>query len=347
MGQAALLFLLGTLIGMGGVADDPAVGLEEPVEDPIASLDTNVIHAAADLGATAPAQASTASASVEANAPGSTATVEAAGASVTVQLSPAEKLVFDRVDAIGLPAPHLGPIAGTVTLPGPLVTDEAPDDGSDGHVVMTAAPTEPSPEEGGLDGVAFTIAPAAAMAAVAAVHVAPRLGGWRRLVSLIPLFPLYSRIAREDVLDHDTRAAVYELLKDEPGCSLEEITDRLDLSRSTARHHVRVLVDAEMIAHTSHGRCRIHYPVGREDEAIARHVLANENRARVARTLAEGPRSVTEIAEALDENAGAVHFHLKKLCEAGLVERRENGSITYRAAADALREKVTFEPVPS
>lgn len=335
MGQAALVFLIGTLIGLGGVAEDPQAQLEDPIE-----VDTYTVEAAdAQASATVDAERTgTPAASVSADG----ASVDAGAAQASVDASVAEQRLLQRVDAIAADLPRLAPELGvtTVTLE---ERSEEPTSHQAGHVGLQGAQVTPDPQPTP-DATAIQLAPAAAMVALAAVHVEPSLRGWRRLIPLSPLAPMYSRISRGEVLDHDTRQAIYDLLKDKPGLSLQEMTEQLELSRSTARHHIDVLEDNEMVAHSTRGRCRIHYPVGRRDEAIRRHVLANENRARITRAVREDGRTLTELAEELDENASAVHFHLQKLLEAGVVERRENGSVTYRAA-EAIREGVTFEPV--
>lgn len=336
MGDAALLLLIGTMISLGGVADDPAVGLEEPV-----AVDTAGV--AVDAQVHEPTSTMDVDATVQLDAEGPDVSVTTSAASVSVDARAVDERVFEHLDRLPIEIDRLPPTAGTVTVdltPGP---EDPGARAPGGHVAMTSTPEQPAPTPV-LDGWAFQLGPAAAMAAVAAMHARPPMPGWRRLLPLAPWAGLFSRISREDVLEHETREAVYELLKRTPGCSLEEIADALELSRSTARHHVRVLVDAEMIAQETRGRCRIHYPVGRRQDAIRRHLLSHDTRARVAEELDGTPRSVTDLAEALDENPGAVHFHLKKLCEADLVERRENGRVTYQAARDALDDGVVFTP---
>lgn len=336
MGQAAIVLLATALLGMGGVADDAPGSPEEPlVLDPTAPDD---VDASASVGTAD-------GAAVEASlAPEGQAAVKAGPVQATADATGLVDRVAERVETLPIQLPHLPPTTGQVHIelgPGPEPAKRS----STGHVVLQQqAAASPAPSSPVLGEIAFQLAPAAAFTALAAIHVEPTLRGWRRLIPVAPWLPLYSRIARDDVLDHSTRSEVYELLKQTPGLSLQAIAEELDVSRSTVRHHVRVLEDNDLLAHTSRGRCRLHYPVGREAEALRRHLLANPTRAKVAETVSEGACSLSEIAEAIDANAGAVHFHLEKLCDAGLVERRENGSVTYEAATQALEDGVRFEP---
>lgn len=221
--------------------------------------------------------------------------------------------------------------------------DEALQDRQDaptGHAVFTEERPEPSTGITPL-GIALILTPAAAVAAAGAVHASGGTPWLRRLIVGAPLAPLYSRIARSDVLDHDARERIYSELEATPGLSIREISERLDIARSTTRHHVRILQEADMVDSCRIGRCRIHYVTGDKENAVRGHVLANENRARIQAALQDGEHSIREIADTVDANVGSVHFHLQKLCEVGLAKRRENGRVTYKAADDA--SGVVFE----
>lgn len=62
--------------------------------------------------------------------------------------------------------------------------------------------------------------------------------GWARMIVGIPMF---SRLARSRVLDHDARRRVYELIQAKPGISLPDVTAQCGMGRSSIRHHLRVL----------------------------------------------------------------------------------------------------------
>lgn len=340
MGQAAIVLLVGTLIGFGGVADDPGVDTEDAIQ-----VDDGAVQAA-DGAARAQADASGAPSTGASVGSGASASVDAGLASASVDATGTAQPVLDRMREIPIEIPHLPTDPSLLPVTVDASQDRKPAKAPAGHLALAGAQAAEQPSSSPVsDAIGAHLVPAAAAAALAALHVEPSLRGWRRLVPIAPAVGMYSRIPRDEVLEHDTREAVYELLQDQPGLSLQAIARELDASRSTIRHHVRVLEDNEMVSHAARGRSRIHYPVGREVEAVRNHLLANENRARIVAMLEDEPRSLTELADVLDENAGAVHFHLDKLCEAGLVERRENGSVTYQAAKAAVHDGVTFEPV--
>src|SRR5712691_6158363 len=61
------------------------------------------------------------------------------------------------------------------------------------------------------------------------------------------LFPLYTRIKKEEVLDHFVRGQVFGMIKTDPGTNFTEIRDNLDLSNGTLSYHLRTLEVAGFI----------------------------------------------------------------------------------------------------
>jgi DNA-binding transcriptional ArsR family regulator len=70
-------------------------------------------------------------------------------------------------------------------------------------------------------------------------------------------------------------------------------------------------------------------------------VLADVNRLRMLRTLADGPATVTQMVDAVGLSQPLVSWHLSKLREVGLVKARREGRVTMHTivpeAFDALR----------
>jgi len=308
-----------------GLADEPAASApgSEPVEEAQAATASATEGASSAAGAAAPADGSVTPAAAVQSVPDELR-------ERAQQVAPANPVAttLERLTALGDP-------------PSAEDEDGAPG-GANPEAPGTAAASGAAASPTGDEDAPTPIVAGAAAVATAATGAAARIPGLRRVLRVAPLAGLYSRIARDEVLDHETRREIFDLLKREPGRSVGELADAVDASRSTVRHHLRKLDQAGVVEHQRLGRSRIHFPVGREAEARARHLLENETRARVAAALADEPRTLTEVAERLDANAGSVHFHLEKLCEADLVERCEGEATTYRAAADRVRDHVAF-----
>ncbi len=70
-------------------------------------------------------------------------------------------------------------------------------------------------------------------------------------------------------------------------------------------------------------------------------VLADVNRLRILRQLADGPAAVTELVESVGLSQPLVSWHLGKLREVGLVKARRQGRVTLHTivpeAFEALR----------
>ncbi len=70
-------------------------------------------------------------------------------------------------------------------------------------------------------------------------------------------------------------------------------------------------------------------------------VLADVNRLRILRRLADGPATVTELVDAVGLSQPLVSWHLGKLREVGLVKARREGRVTVHTivpeAFEALR----------
>src|SRR2546425_219422 len=60
-------------------------------------------------------------------------------------------------------------------------------------------------------------------------------------------FPLYTRLKKEEVLDHFVRGQVFGVIKTEPGTHFTEIRDNLSLSNGTLSYHLRTLEVAGFI----------------------------------------------------------------------------------------------------
>lgn len=72
-------------------------------------------------------------------------------------------------------------------------------------------------------------------------------------------------------------------------------------------------------------------------------VLADVNRLRILRRLADGPAAVTELVDNVGLSQPLVSWHLSKLREVGLVSARRQGRVTVHTivpeAFDALRDR--------
>jgi DNA-binding transcriptional ArsR family regulator len=73
-------------------------------------------------------------------------------------------------------------------------------------------------------------------------------------------------------------------------------------------------------------------------EAVARRfkVLGEPQRLRILQTLESGPRTVTQLVDAVHANQPNVSRHLQALYEAGLIARRRSGNTIVYSVSDPV-----------
>lgn len=147
----------------------------------------------------------------------------------------------------------------------------------------------------------------------------------------------YSRYDDTDPLDHQTRRALFDHVRSEPGTYLTAASEATDVSISTARYHLRVLEHENLVEDVSiHGKRRFLPADADATDGALGPALADDATASLLDALAgRGPASVSELADAVDRDPSTVTHHLQRLEDDGLVVReREGRSVTNRLAAD-------------
>ena len=256
------------------------------------------------------------------------------------------------------------PSADTPAPDGPLPSDPAAalvEPGANPSTAGTGSPVPvgSSPATGlalGLGGVAAVAAvrqgllgatgsglvgSATTLAAGVVPAVTGRSSALDRLVRMLTAFR-YSRYDDSDPLEHEARAAVFDVVESRPGAYLSEVAERADLPLSTARHHVRVLEREDLLTGAKLRGKRRFYPAYAGDMELAA-ALNDESTAAVLDALARlGGSSVSELADELGRDPSTVTHHLQRLEEDGLVSReREGRSVINRLSAET---RAALEP---
>jgi DNA-binding transcriptional ArsR family regulator len=346
LGEAVTLLLAVVMMGgapvAGDLADEDAAEADVQPDVAEARVDSDAVRGSASPS---PDNATDPNGSLSAQAPAGDAGPEAAAdpgeGHANVSTTPFSMQVAlsdgELVELSSTPTLDTAPLEHRV--PADPVEEDADED------VEAAGQQQTANDDAGGEELAWTIAPVAGVAAAAAAGQALPVTRWlRRLLPGLAPTPMFTRIARDEVLEHESREAIYELLDERAGLSLEAICRELDLARSTARHHVRKLEQANMIEHTRMGRSRVHHLVGERHRAVREHLLTNGTREAVYEAVTNEALTITGIAEHLDVNPGSVHFHLGKLEEAGLVETVGEEGRRYRAR-DPTETEARIEPV--
>lgn len=143
------------------------------------------------------------------------------------------------------------------------------------------------------------------------------------------LSALYSRIPDDEVLENERRRRILALVTDEPGIHFRELRRHLETGGGVLEHHIRKLVDADLVEaqYTESRRC--FFPKGRFDR-VERRALARLKAAgarRIARAIARRPEaSLSEIAEAADLAVSTASHHVQRLEEVEVVRAEWAGN---------------------
>lgn len=185
------------------------------------------------------------------------------------------------------------------------------------EVLPASVPTAPGP-------------PPAAIAAAAAVLLgAAGLTAWIRMrgrgaVGLL----LFTRLKRDKLLDHPSRAQIMEQVQERPGIHYNEVVRMLGTGNGAAEHHLKVLLDARLIKERTTDGYRCFFPAHYYDnKAMDATITLRAGLARdIAAALVEAPgATIGELAAATGAPTRTVSYHIQRFRKVGLVEVRRRG----------------------
>ncbi|MEW5761158.1 MAG: PKD domain-containing protein, partial [Candidatus Thermoplasmatota archaeon] len=78
---------------------------------------------------------------------------------------------------------------------------------------------------------------------------------------LIPFFPLYSKIRKEEILDNDMRARIYAHISENPGVHYSSILKSFGITPGNLTYHLITLERNEYIKWVIDGRLKCYYPI--------------------------------------------------------------------------------------
>ncbi|MBW3583624.1 MAG: winged helix-turn-helix transcriptional regulator [Euryarchaeota archaeon] len=210
--------------------------------------------------------------------------------------------------------------------------DDGAGSGSDGFGLTTASTST------GLVQDANRVS-AVALFAVGSMGVA--LFGFAVLRRLIGLggIALLSRIPSKDIMKNETRAGVFEIVENDPGVSLNEIVDRLGISRNAVAYHLAVFEQEKSIVSIKDGKYRRYFINGGKFANGAKVVVSairNDITRNVARYILTNPGVIQkDVCSAVGTSPSATNWHIGRLEKVGLVEKQK------------VANTVQYQPGPS
>lgn len=165
----------------------------------------------------------------------------------------------------------------------------------------------------------------------------------RDLRRLLPLAsPLFTRFEKDTVLGHPKREAIYALVMQNPGVTLQDLCRQMNLSRTAVGHHLRLMEQQHLILSKRMGRTRHYYENGGRygrDQKEALAILQNERSRRIADFIDAHPGAIQKrICEEFGIQASVAHWHVKRLREANLIEPVRAGRTVSYYPSGTLRQ---------
>ena len=215
-------------------------------------------------------------------------------------------------------------------------------------VLAIANAVPPPPEEEPADTAALVAAGAAGaggMGLLAAVaYFWPRL----KFATTLLFLPLYSRIERTAVLEHEKRDEIYGLIRATPGIHAHEIGEKAQIGWGTTVYHLKLLEQHSLIVSQKSGRYKRFFVNTGEftKKKDAYGALRNETAKAVAQHIVDHP-GVTqkELCAALGIQPSLASWHVEKLEGVELVKRVKDGRMVRYFAGPAWSQlNVRMDP---
>lgn len=245
------------------------------------------------------------------------------------------------------------PSAEAVPLPGLSVDREADLDkaglglgagldlAAGSHRVRSAGPMETATQAAQQVIATPTFAPTAVAAAAftlagLATYFWTGIKAWTARLALLPAIGLYAKISRAEVFDNSVRERIFAAIRANPGISASDLARVASVSWGTTIYHLDVLEQTQMVSSLRKGRYRRYFENGaaltQTKDIVA--TLRNPVTASVVEAMRARP-GVTQkdLAAAVSMTPQALHWHLARLVQTGLVRKEREGRVVRHYCA--------------
>ncbi|MBM4247901.1 MAG: winged helix-turn-helix transcriptional regulator [Euryarchaeota archaeon] len=143
--------------------------------------------------------------------------------------------------------------------------------------------------------------------------------------------PLYTKIKKDDILDHFVRGQVYGYIKANPGEHYNSIKKALSLKNGTLVYHLKTLEREEFIKSVADGRFKRFYPREMKVPEPSEELVLRMNHIQheILKIIRENPGiSQKEIARRIGLSTPTVHYHINIMMSARVINVRRVGRET-------------------
>jgi DNA-binding MarR family transcriptional regulator len=129
---------------------------------------------------------------------------------------------------------------------------------------------------------------------------------------------------KTEVLEIEVKRRIYNYILKHPGIHLRQISKELDMPLSTLKYHLNGLIKHELIAIQSESKYYRYYikdKVGNNNKKIMPYLRQKVPLNIILYLLLWVGASQIELSRSIKKHPTTVEFHLKKLVDAGIIER--------------------------
>jgi uncharacterized repeat protein (TIGR01451 family) len=142
--------------------------------------------------------------------------------------------------------------------------------------------------------------------------------------SLLPFIaPLYSRLKRREVMDHEARGMIIVYIKENPGEHFNSLKSKLDFRNGTLAHHLHILERERVIKSVKYGKYRRFFPIGM---MVSRKAYPTELEQEILAVVKNMPGiNQKSIAKRVGRSKSTVNYHIDKLRRTDRIRTVKNG----------------------
>lgn len=177
--------------------------------------------------------------------------------------------------------------------------------------------------------IAWAAASAGTTAALAGAAQTGAWFAWKKLLPLLSAIPGFSRIAKDELLENERRSRIFEMIRQNPGIRVAELSRGLELPWGSAIHHLRKLRADRLIMFQTVGAHKCYFINGSgltQEGMTTASTVQGQTVEGIAAYLGAHPRaSLKEVAQGVGISSPLAAFHVAKLEKAGLVSKVRDG----------------------
>ncbi len=166
-------------------------------------------------------------------------------------------------------------------------------------------------------------------------------------IKAIPFFGLFSRIQKDDLLDHPVRSQLMHAVETHPGAHYQHLVKEVGKGRGVVEHHLRKLESGGLIQRKRTDGYTCYFAKGRVDNRVmdALPAMKSPTAAKLVESVLARPGvTAKELAATLGISPSTASHHIGRLRQAGLLDKTDgrNAALVPTALAQqALALRLT------